>query len=177
MDEENGRCSEWNGRVYLEYPHRSGVVYEAIINEERPVRPQLWYLELPDDVFLICELGKRRFWMPVELNLDGLVEMAKSQDLILLTTKVFHWGVDRAPVCDGSDWPELLWKVNAAAATNNLFHIRLTPNEYRRLVSYRWNQLLSLMSPRTRSLIQLHEDFYDGGYPGIELLRGNCRCP
>lgn len=155
---------EWSGMAYFEFPRRE-FVYEVGMSAVGPGK----LVRLPEGT--LVNLANTELHEVTEVsnnNTDQQVFDAK---------RVFHPFKPPEFLFEG-DWLSLLWRLNAAATTNNLFHIYLTLAEYMRLSAGEWEHLLQLMSPDARELVQLHEHFYmdEQERPAIELLRYG-RCP
>ena len=161
---------EFNGKMYFGWPQPAwvGIVYEV-----DPAAVGLGSIvQLPDETELQLVVDEHDMLQVTETSSRN-----RGGATIFQATQVFDTNADEHKFT--GDWDDLLWKLNAAAAVNALFHIKLTQTEYDRLTWYdqrEWAALKARMSQRAASLVHLHYDFYDQGYPAIELLRTG-RCP
>ena len=148
--------------TYFEYPWQGSVyavdVEETELRSGRPVK-------LPDGNLIMVTV------------LDGyfpkVEKISTTQESALPTRVVIAKGNFQMEF-DGN-WELLTELINAAAAVNTLFSIRITMEEYKRLESGGLAQLKEKLSSRAYSLISLEEDTWNGGGPAVELLR-TCGC-
>jgi hypothetical protein len=170
-----------NGMAYFQFPNR-GTIYEVPIEVAKDSR---FYVRLgppqddPNNEGEFLQLrphGKN--YGPVHTYMLSEEAITRSQERKIVTaSRVFDPHGDETPIFK-NNWVELIWQINASAATNNLFHIILTNAEYKRLEKGRWDKILQLLSPRAQSMIQLHKNFYmdEEERPAVELVRTGC-CP
>ena len=149
--------------TYFEYPWR-GSVYAISVDETKLRKGRL--VELPDGRLVKVTVPQGRF--------PQTEEAAATQKTYLPARVVIETTGDFQRDFVGK-WEPLIEPINAAAAVNTLFSVRLTREEYQRLKSGSLAQLEEKLSERARSLIRLEEDTWNGGGPALELLRtGSC---
>jgi len=160
--------SVWNGKVYFIWPSR-GTIYEV---DETAVGVSN-IVVLPDGTELGLTWDKKN-----RLDVVRVSSRSRNAALNYQATKVFDF--DKASDVFEGDWGLLLWKINAAANVNTLFHVYLTPEEYQRLTvddMKGFEELKSRISPRAASLVHLYEKDYmsDDKRPVLHLYRmGMC---
>lgn len=74
------------------------------------------------------------------------------------------------------DWKPLLRKIEAASAVNSLYSVRLTEEEYERLVSGGFEELKTDVTPRAASFLHLYKAGECEDVPSLQLFRVD-RCP
>ena len=154
---------EWDGKFYFEWPAWMGTVYAV-----DPIAIGFMsVVVLPDGVEL--QLIK---------DIDGFVEVLPASTRNLAKNyeaeRIFNSRGEANPTFAG-DWEPLIKLINAAAAVNNLFGVKLDSKEFERLSANgeaEFEVLKQKLSPRAASLINLVD--FDGDL-SLELYRtGMC---
>lgn len=141
-----------------------------------------WVVVLPDKTFLeMTWLADQRFGPYLSITELPDFNSMEFDGPVFAATKVFGLQ-DPSPVFDGSaaQTPTLVWKINAAAAVNELFVVFLTKEAYDSLLDGGLDDLKEHLSERANSLIRLCDesniDFDHEGVPALDLYRTG-RCP
>jgi hypothetical protein len=159
---------EWNGKFYFgwPYPPWRGVVYEV---DSSLVGDPSVMLVLPDGTKLQWQKDSEGYFDVVSATKRGAGIRQVKAERVFDTNK-------EGPTFAG-DWRPFIRSINAAAAVNALFSVRVSKEEYNRLLANNRSAFEALkqdLSPRAASLLHLVD--WDEEEFRVDLYRTG-RCP
>ncbi len=158
--------------IFFTYPGRFADVYKLSVPNGHTFNPATDVVRLDDGTTLsLTVVGDSWVSSATKLEPTGMFQGRVWKASLVFVEK------DSTSMFQG-DWDTLLPKINAAAAVNTLFVVRLPQEEYSRLLDGGLDDLKRKLSPRAASLVALNDHSsidYDSTDPALDLYRtGSC---